>query len=143
MYKKRKDLERGKRIRTLREALDLTQRDVAGLVGVKQAHVSRWELGSLPAADTLPRLAVALETTGDRIMHGDTTAAVEEPAGAAWGQFMAWLPTHWVQAETLPWMIDALRGFDFPPGATVTSEQYQRMLFVLVDIEKQSRMQPR
>lgn len=139
MYKKRKkDLLRGRRLRDLRVRHELTQRELAALVGLSQSHVTRWETGSLPADETLAKLAKALKTSVDFISLGEVPAG--EPTGEAWDDFLRWLPGHWVQTETLPWMLDSLREFKFPEGTTVCAEQYQRMLFVLVDIEKQSRM---
>ena len=50
------------RCRSLREAAQLTQEDLASVLGVTRAAVSRWELGERrPRAATLERYLAALE----------------------------------------------------------------------------------
>lgn len=52
------------RIRELREAAEMAQRDLAAEMGVNQNTVSNWETEvSLPKAKELPRLAKALGCT--------------------------------------------------------------------------------
>ena len=56
------------RIRPIREALGLTQRELAGRVGVAHTQVCKWESGrTFPSADKLPVLAAALCATIDEL----------------------------------------------------------------------------
>lgn len=47
----------GRRVRLLRESLDRTQTDFAGMLGVDQSTVARWESGRTPKARHVARLA--------------------------------------------------------------------------------------
>lgn len=54
----RKRNELGRKIRDIREALDLSQEEFAKRLRVQQATVSRWECGKdIPEADSLERIA--------------------------------------------------------------------------------------
>ena len=62
-------LEIGHRIRKRREALGLTQKDLADKVFCTAQAVSRWEVGAtLPSIATLGFLAIALKTSSDYIL---------------------------------------------------------------------------
>jgi transcriptional regulator with XRE-family HTH domain len=66
----------GPRLRQLRAERNLTQQDLAAQVDVHYTHIGRYEAGkSLPAVDTLKRIAQALGTTTDYLMDGNTQDA--------------------------------------------------------------------
>jgi N6-adenosine-specific RNA methylase IME4/transcriptional regulator with XRE-family HTH domain len=78
----------GARIRALREAAGLGQRELAAILGADQPWVSKWESGArAPGPDMLARLASALATTVDDLMGlgqpPAMQAALESPAGRA------------------------------------------------------------
>jgi len=61
------------RLRILRQERQLTQQELAQSASVHYTHISRYEAEkSMPAADTLQRLATALSTTVDYLMDGAT-----------------------------------------------------------------------
>jgi transcriptional regulator with XRE-family HTH domain len=63
----------GHRLRQLRQERNMTQQDLAKASKAHYTHISRYEADkSLPAADTLRRLADALGTTVDFLMDGAT-----------------------------------------------------------------------
>ena len=66
-----------------RKALGLTQKEIAELVDVSEATVSRWESGEIAnmRRDRIAAYAKALKTTPSFIMTGDS-ADKERPAGA-------------------------------------------------------------
>jgi transcriptional regulator with XRE-family HTH domain len=68
-------VEIGKRVRTRREALGLTQNELAGELGVTHQHISRIEGGSAtPSLDLLVGLAAKLGTTSDWLLTGNETS---------------------------------------------------------------------
>jgi transcriptional regulator with XRE-family HTH domain len=68
----------GSRLRQLRAQRAMTQQDLAGQVGIHYTHIGRYEANkSLPAADTLKRIAQALGTTTDYLMDGNTQDAAK------------------------------------------------------------------
>ena len=65
-----------KRLHDLRRQKNLSQTELAQLVGLHYTHIGRYERGeSRPAADTLKRLADALGVTGDYLLEGASTEA--------------------------------------------------------------------
>lgn len=63
----------GDRIKQLRTSKELTQTDLAKLVGLTYIQVGRYEKGkSNPSSDVLQKLAQALDTTTDYLMNGGT-----------------------------------------------------------------------
>ena len=61
----------GIRLATLRKQRNMTQTDLSKLVGIHYTHIGRYEVGrSMPAADTLQKLAEGLSTTVDYLMNG-------------------------------------------------------------------------
>jgi transcriptional regulator with XRE-family HTH domain len=77
----------GKRVRSRRNALDLTQEDVAGELGVTHQHISRIERDeAVPSLDTLIKLARVLGTSADFLLTGhdqaprDAAAAIRSEA---------------------------------------------------------------
>lgn len=59
------------RLRDLRQRQKMTQQDLAKVAAIHYTHIGRYESGkSMPAADTLRRLADALGTTTDFLMDG-------------------------------------------------------------------------
>jgi len=60
-----------KNIRRLRRTAELTQVGLSQRLGVGQGAVSKWETGeSEPSVSALPRLAIALGTSLDRLLEG-------------------------------------------------------------------------
>ena len=60
-----------RRLRELRKKKNLSQSELGSLVGIHYTHVGRYEKGtSRPSADTLKRMASALDVTGDYLMEG-------------------------------------------------------------------------
>jgi transcriptional regulator with XRE-family HTH domain len=63
----------GERIKQLRTQAGMTQGDLAGKVGLTYVQIGRYEKrGAVPSADVLSKLAEALNTTTDFLMHGST-----------------------------------------------------------------------
>ncbi len=61
----------GERIKSLRTQAGLTQGTLAAKVGLSYVQIGRYEKrGALPSADVLAKLATALNTTTDFLMHG-------------------------------------------------------------------------
>jgi len=61
------------RIKQLRTAKNITQADLADMVGLSYIQIGRYEKGkSNPSSDILQKLAVALDTTTDYLMNGGT-----------------------------------------------------------------------
>lgn len=61
------------RLRDLRQQRGLTQQALAKRADIHYTHIGRYESGkSMPAADTLRRIAEALGTTVDFLMDGAT-----------------------------------------------------------------------
>lgn len=62
------------RLRELRKQKNLSQTQLAKIVGIHYTHIGRYERGvsSRPAADTLKRLADALGVTSDYLIEGTT-----------------------------------------------------------------------
>lgn len=59
------------RLRALRKKLNLSQTELGKRVGVHYTHIGRYEAGkSAPAAETLRRLADALQVTADFLIDG-------------------------------------------------------------------------
>lgn len=55
-----------------REALNLTQEQVARAIGLSQQAIAKWETGeSLPRADMLPKLAKILNCTIDELLSAE------------------------------------------------------------------------
>lgn len=71
----------GQRVRKLRQKLDITQAALAREIGRQTLAVSEIERGEtdVPRGDTLSRLAEALGTTADYLLHGDDAPVVHEP----------------------------------------------------------------
>jgi transcriptional regulator with XRE-family HTH domain len=62
-----------KRIRELRRQHNLSQTELGKIVGLHYTHISRYERGlSIPASDTLKRLAEGLGVTTDYLIDGKT-----------------------------------------------------------------------
>jgi len=61
----------GKRIKLLRESLNLSQSQLARISGIPRPKISRWELGlEQPSAKYLPKLAKALGISVDALLLG-------------------------------------------------------------------------
>jgi transcriptional regulator with XRE-family HTH domain len=65
-------MQLGKRILSLRKQKNWSQSDLANAVGISYAQIGRYETkGAQPSADVLKKIAEALNTTTDFLMHGD------------------------------------------------------------------------
>ena len=61
----------GERIKDLRTQAKMTQIDLAAKVGLTYVQIGRYEKrGAVPSAEVLAKLADALNTTTDFLMHG-------------------------------------------------------------------------
>ena len=60
----------GEKVRKRRRELDLTQEQLSAATGLKQAHISRIEQGTIKdvGGETLRRLALALRVTSDFLL---------------------------------------------------------------------------
>lgn len=71
----------GERIRDLRRAQDLTQKDLAMKLGVSLQAISNWETGATPRTRYLCRLAEILRTTPDDLLGRSTESIrLDDPA---------------------------------------------------------------
>jgi len=62
----------GKRIIQLRKQKNMSQTDLAKMVGVSYAQIGRYEIkGAQPPAEVLKKIADSLNTTVDYIINGD------------------------------------------------------------------------
>lgn len=68
----------GSRIRGIRKARRLTQRDLSTLVGIDQSTISDIERGANFSAEVLLRLCDALQTSPTLIMRGGTERDLQE-----------------------------------------------------------------
>lgn len=68
-------------LRKLRRAKDLSQRELADMVGVHQVTIRRWEAGeSIPGVDDIVKLSEALDTTVNSLMGDDERAKTASEA---------------------------------------------------------------
>jgi transcriptional regulator with XRE-family HTH domain len=58
------------RIKALRKKVDLTQRDLAKIVGVSVNSVQKWESGTKPNSKHIPKLSEALKCSTDFLIFG-------------------------------------------------------------------------
>jgi transcriptional regulator with XRE-family HTH domain len=66
-----------KRIVQLRKERNLTQKELASIVGVHFSHMSRYERGiSLPSIDVVKKLAQMFHVSADYLLFGDSQAMV-------------------------------------------------------------------
>ena len=74
-------VEFGNRLRQLRKARNLTQQQLATLIGVKNSVISFYEVGErMPSPDVLRKLACALHITTDYLL-GIERSAVQDVTG--------------------------------------------------------------
>lgn len=67
--------EIGVRIRQYRKLRGMSQKELAGLLGISSSRLSNWEQGiNRPDADTLLPLCLALQVSADELLDMDTTA---------------------------------------------------------------------
>jgi len=65
-------------LKSLRKQKNMSQSDLARLVGVHYNHIGRYERGeSRPSADTLHRLAAALGVSTDYLIEGTSEEAAK------------------------------------------------------------------
>lgn len=58
------------KLKALRESADITQNEIAIILGVSRTSVSMWETGhAMPRADKLPKLAEILGCTVDDLLR--------------------------------------------------------------------------
>jgi transcriptional regulator with XRE-family HTH domain len=69
-------LQFGQRIKTLREAKNLTQQELADRIGIKRPSLTAWELGTTKKVKDENILAAAreLETTPEYLLYGKEPA---------------------------------------------------------------------
>lgn len=67
----------GYRVKTLREARNMTQTQLAQRIGVCSTQVSRWENGMMPQGRNLYALALVLETSVDYLCTSRESNAPE------------------------------------------------------------------
>lgn len=68
-------VEFGERLRKLRKERNLTQKQLATLVGVKNSVISFYEVGDrTPSPEVLKKLAVALHVSADTLLGIEPTA---------------------------------------------------------------------
>ena len=71
-------VEFGNRLRQLRKDCNLTQQQLATLIGVKNSVISFYEVGErMPSPDALRKLALALHVTTDYLLGIDRGATVD------------------------------------------------------------------
>ena len=86
-----------------RSELGYTQKEIASMVGVTEATISRWESGAIAnmRRDRINLLANALKTTPDFIMTGNMTSALPSPDVTE-------------DTITFPVLVDVAAGYDRP-----------------------------
>ena len=69
----------GKRLRDLRRQKNLTQVELANLVGITHTHIGRYEKGTAkkPSADTIRRIAEILGVSSDYLLNGKNKNAIQ------------------------------------------------------------------
>lgn len=71
-------VEFGERLRQLRKERNLTQQQLAELIGVKNGVISFYELGDrIPSPAVLRKLALALHVTSDYLLGIERSAMVD------------------------------------------------------------------
>lgn len=71
-------VEFGNRLRQLRKDRNLTQQQLAALIGVKNSVISFYEVGErMPSPDALRKLALALHVTTDYLLGIERGATVD------------------------------------------------------------------
>ena len=71
--------ELGKRLKTLLEQKQMSQKDLATAVGCTEAAISHYIKGDrVPRASVLTKIAIALDTTSDYLMEGIPTDVTSE-----------------------------------------------------------------
>lgn len=74
-------LEHGRRLKGLREAVGLSQEQLAEAVGVSKGQVSRWENGvNSPGGEKLTQLATILRVSPNVVLGFDVPEPIAEPA---------------------------------------------------------------
>lgn len=71
------DRARGERIKEAREALGLTQEELAPLVGVSKFAISKWESGYVLQRSNLQSLAGALKVSDEWLLRGGEERTVD------------------------------------------------------------------
>ncbi len=71
-------VELGKRLRQLRRGKDLTQKQLAALVGVTSSVISCYEIGErTPSPPVLRKLAATLNVSTDYLLSGDRSTSFD------------------------------------------------------------------
>lgn len=80
----------GERLKTLRNAANLSQRELATLIGETHTNVAYWETsGNLPRSDVLLPMAEALGVSVEELLGAPKSKAGAAPAGKARQLFAA------------------------------------------------------
>lgn len=102
----------GARIRALRKAQGLTQKDLGERLGVSQVQISNYELGiDEPPASTLPRLAQILDTSVQYLLTGSHDPAGRVPFGTEWEEAVLALVAEGFSADEVLRSVRAARAF--------------------------------
>jgi transcriptional regulator with XRE-family HTH domain len=85
-----KNQAHGERLKTLRNAANLSQRELAALIGETHTNVAYWETsGNLPRSDVLLPMAEALGVSVEELLGAPKPKASGAPAGKARQLFAA------------------------------------------------------
>jgi transcriptional regulator with XRE-family HTH domain len=85
-----KDPAHGQRLKALRTAAGLSQRELAALIGETHTNVAYWETsGNLPRSDVLLPMAEALGVSVEELLGAPKPKASAAPAGKARQLFTA------------------------------------------------------
>lgn len=108
----------GARIREARERLGRNKNQMARDMGTSWQHVDRWEKGrTVPASDSLKKLAAYLGVTIDHLMGGEPIAVEGESPALA--EFLASFAPRDLSGVELDWLRRAPLGPDATPGRYV------------------------
>lgn len=71
-------VEFGRRLRELRKQKNLTQKELASLIGVKNSIISFYEVGDrIPSPEVIVKLSAALHTTTDYLLGVEKTEIID------------------------------------------------------------------
>ena len=71
-------VEFGKKIRQLRKEKNLTQKQLAALIGVKNSVISFYEVGDrLPSPEVIRKLAIALHVSTDYLLGVEKNESID------------------------------------------------------------------
>lgn len=69
----------GENLKTIRTAKNISQGQLAEIVGIHATHVSRYERNlASPTAEVIKKMVEALDTSADRLIYGDQNQAAQD-----------------------------------------------------------------